>query len=204
MGLDKAGSESATSPLKAALAVPGAVAFAASGVAFAGDAGRLWLRYDRDAIAHGEFWRLVTGHFAHLGTSHLLLNLAGLLLVAVIVGPALSPANWAAALFVSIIGIDAAFWMFEPGLEWYVGLSGVLHGLLAAGIVAGWRSQGAELRWLAVLLVAKLGYEQLVGPLPGSGSAAGGPVVTAAHLYGAVAGAAAGLAAAVRRRRAPI
>ncbi|MEE8280791.1 MAG: hypothetical protein V3R50_00295, partial [Gammaproteobacteria bacterium] len=29
------------------------------------------LRYDRAAISDGELWRIITGHLAHLGWSHL-------------------------------------------------------------------------------------------------------------------------------------
>ena len=47
-------------------------------VMFAGDAGKELLRYDRVWIGQGEFWRLISGHFAHLSWSHLALNSAGL------------------------------------------------------------------------------------------------------------------------------
>ncbi|HET9447441.1 MAG TPA: rhomboid family intramembrane serine protease, partial [Steroidobacteraceae bacterium] len=48
----------------------------------AGDPGRLLLRYERLAVLHGEYWRLITGHFVHGSTQHLLLNAVGLGLVA--------------------------------------------------------------------------------------------------------------------------
>ena len=57
---------------------------------------------------------------------------------------------------------------------------------MAAGIIAYVR-RGDPLGWImAVLLAAKLGYEQLHGPLPFAGR--GVPVVVDAHLYGALAG----------------
>ncbi|HSG59000.1 MAG TPA: rhombosortase [Woeseiaceae bacterium] len=169
--------------------VPIGVTLAAVAIAAAGDAGREYLRYDRSGIADGEFWRLVTGHFVHLGVSHLLLNLAGLMLVWFLLGQYLTRAQWALALAISIVGIDAGFWWLEPQLSWYVGLSGALHGMLAAGVVMGMPEGRAETRILAAALVAKLAYEQLVGPLPGSEASSGGNVIVAAHLYGALAGA---------------
>ena len=36
----------------------------------------------------------------------------------------------------SVAMIDLGFVLFEPQLDWYVGLSGVLHGALAAGAVS--------------------------------------------------------------------
>src|SRR5690348_16523483 len=47
-------------------------------LAVGGDALRLPLRYDRDAVLHGEVWRLLTGNFVHLGAGHLLEDMAGL------------------------------------------------------------------------------------------------------------------------------
>jgi rhomboid family GlyGly-CTERM serine protease len=84
--------------------------------------------------------------------------------------------------------MDAGFWFLNPGLYWYVGMSGLLHGLLAAGIVARWKNFDAETAILLLLLVAKISWEQFSGPVPGSESTSGGPVVVDAHLYGAIGG----------------
>lgn len=157
-----------------------------------GDAGRVRLRFDRAAIGDGEIWRLVSGHFVHLGTTHLVLNAAGLALVWYLFGRDMRPAQWLLVMVVSIAGIGAGFWVFEPQLAWYVGLSGVLHGMIAAGIAASMSRVRTDAILLAVILAAKLAYEQVAGPLPGSEDSAGGPVIVNAHLYGALAGALAG------------
>lgn len=180
-------------------AVPAAIVVLAACFAAAGDTARDTLSYDRSAIAAGEVWRLVSAHFVHLGWSHYLLDSTALLLVWFLVGACLGPLHWLLVLGIVIAGIDAGFWCLEPQLVWYVGLSGVVHGLLAAGILAGLRRDRPELAILAVLLLAKLAWEHFVGPLPGSESSTGGAVITAAHLYGAVAGLAAG--GMLRRRR---
>jgi rhomboid family GlyGly-CTERM serine protease len=157
-------------------------------LAACGDAARDWLAFSRPAIGDGQLWRLLTGHFVHLGLSHLLLNLAGLMLVWYLVSASFRTSDWLAILLI-VIGItDAGLWFLEPQLTWYVGLSGILHGLLAAGIVGAWRSGRRELRILGIALLAKIVYEQLVGPLPGSEESTGGAVIVAAHLYGGVAG----------------
>src|SRR5438876_6738088 len=46
-----------------------------------GEPGRLLLRYDRAALAAGQWWRLVTAHVVHLDVRHTLLNELGLSLV---------------------------------------------------------------------------------------------------------------------------
>lgn len=165
-----------------------------------GESAREWLRFERAAISDGEVWRLLTGHYVHLGVSHFLLNAAGLLLVWYLVGRQFSALQWLLIGCGSLIAIDLGFWILEPELEWYVGLSGLLHGLLVAGIIKGWRGDRLTAMMLAVMVAAKLLYEQLAGPLPGSVASSGGSVVVAAHLYGALGGAAtAGLLAVIHR-----
>ena len=152
------------------------------------------IAWDRDALAGGEIWRFVSGHFVHLGWSHLALNLAGLALIAWIVGRAWDWPGWLVVTLARIGVIGAGFWTLNPHLEWYVGLSGLLHGLLAAGLVVGLARREAESVVLAVLVAGKLAWEQLAGPLPGSEGASGGAVIVDAHLYGAVGGILAALA----------
>lgn len=166
-----------------------------------GDSGQAWLRYEREAIAAGQIWRLLSGHLVHLGWGHYLLNAAGVALVWLLVGRAFTPVQWSAVFLGTVMGIDLGFWVLNPGLTWYVGASGVLHGLLVAGLIAGFRASRLESGLLLVAIGAKLGYEQLAGPLPGSESAAGGPVVVDAHFYGAVAGAVVACALLIRVRR---
>lgn len=156
-----------------------------------GDGGRLVARYSREGIAGGEVWRLVSGHLVHLGWSHFLMNVLAFAGIWLLVGASFSLRQWLLIFLLVIAGIDIGFWLFEPQLRWYVGLSGVLHGLLLAGLLASWRSRPAESALLGALLAAKLIYEQIHGPLPGSAATAGGAVVVNAHLYGAVAGVAA-------------
>jgi rhomboid family GlyGly-CTERM serine protease len=158
-------------------------------VAAFGDAGRELMQYDRPLIQDGEFWRLVTGHFAHLGNQHLLLNIAGLVLSWLLVGRNYSTAQWLLVLTVSIVAISAGFWFLDRNMMWYVGMSGCLHGLLFAGAVAGIRQRPGESAALCILIIGKLTYEQLLGPLPGSESTSGGEVAVNAHLFGTIGGA---------------
>lgn len=168
--------------------VPAVAAGAALLAALPGDNARMLLRYDRSDVADGELWRLLSAHFVHLDVSHLLLNLAGLLLVWVLVGRACRPLEWAIVLFASIVAIDAGFWWLLPGLDWYVGLSGALHGLFVAGLVGNVRERPLESALLGVAVSAKLACEQFGGSLPGTSEFVAGAVITEAHLYGAIGG----------------
>ena len=147
-----------------------------------------WLRYDREGILNGEVWRLISGHLAHLGWPHLFMNLIGLVLIWLLFGHLIKRSSWLIICVVGTLGISAGMMLFNPELKWYVGLSGVLHGMFVAGAIvsvkAGYR---AELLLLA-LFTGKLAWEQVVGPLPGSAEFAGGNVIVDAHLYGAISG----------------
>jgi len=152
-----------------------------------GDTARLALRYEREAILSGEYWRLISGHFVHGTNQHLLLNLAGLALIAALFPRDYTTKQWLWVLLLSMIAIDTGFVFYEPHLQWYVGFSGVLHGALAAGALAWWRSEPRSLALaLTIILIGKLAWEQWHGALPLSGDL---PVVVDAHLYGALGGA---------------
>ncbi len=154
--------------------------------AFSGSAARLVLRYERNAILDGQIWRLLTGHLVHGNAWHLTLNVAGMGLVALLFGRDYSPWQWLGILLASIAAIDIGFVFYEPQLEWYVGLSGVLHGAIAAGLMAWWHYENRVLTLsVALLLIFKLIWEQHRGALPFSGDM---PVIVDAHLFGACGG----------------
>ena len=193
MGLINREQEAQKAGSVAAWQVPVGLILVAAALLLGGDAAREWLAFERDTIREGEAWRLVTGHLVHLGWPHFALNAAGLVLVWTLVGSAFKPAGWILIILASIAAIDLGLWTFNPELQWYVGLSGALHGVLAAGLVMSCRQPRIETTILAVLLLCKLAWEQFSGPLPGSEGSSGGPVIVDAHLYGAIGGMLAGL-----------
>jgi rhomboid family GlyGly-CTERM serine protease len=160
-----------------------------------GEAGRIWLRYDRAGLAHGELWRLVSAHLVHLGLRHAALNCLGLVLVWALYERAYRPRQWLLVVLAAMAAIDAGLWFADSTVQWYVGSSGVLHALMAAGALAQIRRKEREGWILAVVLLGKLLWEQIIGALPLSGAA----VVVDAHLYGVIGGL---LAAAFLRPRA--
>jgi rhomboid family GlyGly-CTERM serine protease len=150
-----------------------------------GPAAQALLRYDRDALAAGQWWRLLGAHVIHLGFEHAVLDLAGLALMWALFLRDYSPRSWLFILGLSALGVDAGLWLFSSTTQWYVGSSGVLHGVLAAGAFAHLRRREPDGWILAVFLAGKLVYEQSQGALP---LMSGGAVIVDAHLYGAAAG----------------
>jgi rhomboid family GlyGly-CTERM serine protease len=156
----------------------------------AGDGGRQLLRYDRTGLAGGQWWRLVSAHVVHLDVRHALLNSVGLVLMWALFARDYSPRQWLLIVLGAVTAIDAGLWLGDSTVLWYVGSSGALHGVMAAGVLAHVRRGERDAWVLATLLVVKLLYEQWVGALPFSGN---DPVVVDAHLYGVLGGAAVAL-----------
>ena len=153
----------------------------------AGEPSRWLLRYDRVGLAHGQWWRLVSAHVVHLDLRHALLNSLGLVLMWALFARDYSPKAWAAIVLGAMAAIDAGLWLADSTVLWYVGSSGVLHGVMAAGALAHVRSGERDGWALLALLAVKLAWEHGVGALPFSGTDA---VVVDAHLYGVCGGAA--------------
>jgi rhomboid family GlyGly-CTERM serine protease len=182
--------------------VPGLIAALAAVAELMGDTGRLQLRFDREGIAGGEVWRLVTAHLVHIGPSHLAMNLLALAILTVVLPALRTWRQWLLVSLASALFIDCGLYFFHPSVAWYVGLSGVLHGIWSAGVLLALQERRFEATPLAILLLLKLGYEGLFGGIPLSGEVAAGPVVAQAHAWGAAAGIACTLGPiAVRRIR---
>ena len=169
--------------------VPGVLAGLAGLAELGGEPGRLWLRYQRDVLADGEVWRLMTGHLVHLGPSHMAMNVTALGVLAVIFSRFLSSRDWLGIFVFSALAIDAGLFWISTSVAWYVGLSGVLHGCWAAACIFAWQQKSHQAAALSALIVIKLAYEAWLGPVPFTGEVAAGPVVAVAHAYGAAGGA---------------
>lgn len=157
------------------------------------------LRYDRALIQAGQWWRLLTGNLVHLGWNHLLLDGAALILLWVLFGDSYRLGQWLLIAVVAMLGVGVGLYLFDPRLAWYVGLSGMLHGIYAAGTVAMARRDRRQATLFALLLTGKLVWEQWHGAAATTVALIGGAVVVDAHLYGSIAGLAAGLLFALGR-----
>lgn len=157
----------------------------AAGTATPGALGAL--AWQRAALDSGQWLRLLTAHAAHLSLHHLLFNLIGLLLIAELLLERWRSADIAALCLISALGTSLLLWHGAPGLQWYAGLSGLLHGLWGGAaltgclLAQGWLYVGALLT-----LAVKLVWLNPAVVTAGDGQAM--PVVAVAHLYGAASG----------------
>lgn len=125
-----------------------------------------WLQLDRTALAHGQLWRVITGHFTHFDRDHLTWDLAALLLLGAL-SEAVDRAAWRRTMLFGALAISAGVLLGQPGLRVYRGLSGLdsaLFGLVVARLARdGWRSGHGFSLALAALagggFLLKCGYE---------------------------------------------
>lgn len=148
-----------------------------------------YLMFDRQLINSGEIWRLFSAHFVHLSQTHMLGNLLAVCLLAYIAGSSLNNISGILLLLWCILGVGLGLYFFADHLQRYVGLSGVLHGLLlVAPFVSKFYSRKVALCFL-LAIVLKIIWEQsrfyddmaLIETI-------GGRVETRAHLLGLLAG----------------
>jgi rhomboid family GlyGly-CTERM serine protease len=154
-------------------------------IAATGERGRGALGYEREALSHLQWWRLFSAHLVHLNWQHALLNCAGLIVLWALFAREFAPARWLWIVSMAALCIDLGLWFRYPAVQWYLGASGVLHGVWAAGAYAAWRRADLMGIALMVLLIIKLGYEQHAGQSVFIGNI---PVVLAAHGLGALGG----------------
>jgi len=154
------------------------------------------LQYDRQAIASGEVWRLVTGHLVHFGLEHLVWDAAVFALLVVLCWR-LGPGRCLVSLGVATLAIPAVLFVLQPGLLTYRGLSGLdsaLYVTAALGLAQRLRADGRH-AWAAAAagsvaaLFAKVVYELATGQALFVDAASLGFVpVPLAHAVGGLAG----------------
>lgn len=146
------------------------------------------LRYDRAAIIAGEWWRVLSGHMLHGGFAHWASNMAGFALILFIYAKQVTGQSLVLAILELSLMISAGLFIWNPGIDWYVGFSGVLHGLFAMFAMQAMFNGSHGHGLAAALLVVKIAYEQLQVSIMGTQALIGLPVITDAHLYGALSG----------------
>ena len=143
-------------------------------------------------VAGGEWWRLVTSGFLHVGLLHLGVNMFSLWVLGRPLEAALGRARFLALFLAGLVGAGAVAYLLTPPLQPVVGASGAIFALLGAMLLLA-RRMGIDPRSLVGILVVNIAI-----------SVFGAAYISwQAHLGGLVAGVliGAGLVLSARRRQ---
>jgi rhomboid family GlyGly-CTERM serine protease len=157
----------------------------------------------RHALLLAQPWRALSAHLVHINWTHALINLVAWIVVARLFAPELTGWRQPLVLLVAALVIALSLALLHPGILWYRGFSGALHGVFFAGATCWLLTllRGGERHWralwLPLLLVAggwiKVLAEQPGGSLTPHAEWLGAATVPQAHLAGALAGSSLGL-----------
>jgi rhomboid family GlyGly-CTERM serine protease len=166
------------------------IAVLSVGISLLPDAATTGLQFDREAIAAGQWWRLITAHVTHFDANHLAWDVGALLALGMSCERA-SRSRVALALGLGSFAISAAVWFFQPQFTTYRGLSGLdsaLFGLFATTLIQQ-RCRGP----MIVGLVALVGFSvkclfEVTTGTTAFASGSGYSPVPLAHLVGLICG----------------
>nr|WP_228517569.1 rhombosortase [Aliidiomarina indica] len=145
------------------------------------------LTFEREFIAQGELWRLLTGQFVHLTWSHLILNVMGLWVMYLLFAEHISGWRYGGLVIALALASNLGMYLFDPEIHRYVGFSGVLYGLFAWGALLD-VSKNIKFGWLLLIgVLFKVTWEYLQGPVE-LGAATVSQLATSSHFFGMVGG----------------
>jgi rhomboid family GlyGly-CTERM serine protease len=138
---------------------------------FAEQQPQLLTLYDfNQTVAFSEPWRLITAHLLHLNRSHLWLNLAALVMLTLLFVRHYEVRSWLNGVLIIMVGCSLFTWLIGQPQQ-FVGLSGVLHGLLMQGVLLEWSQRQFRrdpfMIIVVVILFSKVCAEFFSGPLTG-------------------------------------
>ncbi|MGX5913547.1 rhombosortase [Aliidiomarina sp. Khilg15.8] len=150
------------------------------------DAWLFALTFEREAILAGQWTRVLSGQFVHLSAAHLVGNALGLILLWLLYAEYWTRWRLGLVVIVCALGSNLGVLLFAPHVDYYVGFSGALYGIVVCGATLDVRN-GLRAGWFVLALaLAKVGWEQLFGPISGLGSSEF--LAVEAHTFGALSG----------------
>jgi membrane associated rhomboid family serine protease len=114
------------------------------------------------AVAHGEWWRIVTSGFLHAGLLHIAFNMYFLYFLGTLLEPSIGKLRFGIIYAVSLVGGSFGCLLLSPNSA-TVGASGAVFGLMGAAILA-MRARGIDpmQSGLGVTLLLNLGITFLI------------------------------------------
>jgi membrane associated rhomboid family serine protease len=109
-------------------------------------------------VAYGQWYRLLTAMFLHVGIWHIAINMISLYIIGIQLERMIGRSRFVATYFVTGLAGSAASYLFLPRLGASEGASGAIFGLVGALLVLGWR-QRYDVRLLVFVIVANIAVD---------------------------------------------
>lgn len=106
-------------------------------------------------VGQGEYWRVISSGFLHLGIIHIAANMISLYFLGPPLERLIGRWRFAVVYLVSLLGGSAAVMLFSGTLSMTVGASGAIFGLMGA-LVVTFKRMRYDLRQLAFILALNL------------------------------------------------
>jgi len=146
------------------------------------------LDYNRELIIDGEYWRLLSGNFNHTNIYHLILNLGALAVIGGLHYRYYNSVVYTSLILLLSIGVGVGILWLSPSTHLYVGLSGILHGMIIVGAIIDVTKKYYSGYILIIGTIIKVLNEQLFNSPVEISQLIEAKVLTEAHLYGLVTG----------------
>ena len=115
-----------------------------------------WLLYG-PFVANGDWWRLLTACFLHVGIWHIAVNMYALWWLGSVVEGAIGSLRFALLYIGSGLAGSAGALIWNPHAP-TVGASGAIFGMLGAGLLLEWRVTGKLVGGFAVMILINLAF----------------------------------------------
>ncbi|MFM2483240.1 rhombosortase [Celerinatantimonas sp. YJH-8] len=139
-----------------------------------------WGRFE--IIYQHQYWRLLTGILVHANLWHWLMNVGALLLIAAIFGKQLSLKHWGIISLIMTL-IANGLLLLQVQTRFYVGLSGLLHGLLVYVALHQFTRAKLESSLILTAIALKIYLEFIFPQGLGDQQLISVPVATIVHRY---------------------
>ncbi|MBL6734252.1 MAG: rhombosortase [Shewanellaceae bacterium] len=146
-------------------------------------------QYNRYIVGQGvQLYRLITAHFMHTGEFHLVLNIIMLWFIGLLHSRHYKLWQWCLMIPMLMIGVSAGIHYLDPNTVYYIGLSGILHGLVVIGAIADLHCQQRSGYVLLLLVVIKVAMDEFGPNFPGLQMLIQADIPANANLFGALTG----------------
>lgn len=146
------------------------------------------LYYHADQMPSALYYLWLTPHLVHLSTLHYLVNIVSFGIILFTFRSRFTPIDFSLLFGFCGLIVTLGLWCFSPDIDEYAGMSGVIYGLLSAGLFRSTKTH-PYISWSVLsLITGKTVYEQFDGPHLSIQNRLGETVIVDAHLYGFAAG----------------